>query len=69
MKVGGRVTGVTVDPSKSSKLTVTLAGMWERIMGSVRGEIGRSNELGVRWDALGCVKGVIGVSDGSLAEW
>lgn len=69
MKVGGRVTGVTVEPSKSSRLTVTLAGMWDRTMGPVRGVMGRSNELGVRWDVLGCVKGVTGVSDDSLADW
>lgn len=69
MKVGGRVTGVTVEPSKSSRLTVTLAGMWDRTMGSVRGVMGRSNALGVRWDVLGCVKGVAGVSDDSLADW
>lgn len=71
MKVGGGVTSVTVDPSKSFRLTVTLAGMWGRVMGSVRGVMGPgpSKEARVRRDGLGCDECADGVSDGMLAAW
>lgn len=71
MKVGGGVTGVTVDPSKSSRLTVTLAGIWGRVMGSVSGVMGPgpSREAGVRRDWVGCVECADSVSDGMLAAW
>ena len=71
MKVGGGVTGVAVDPSKSSRLTVTLAGMWGRVMKSVWEVMGPgpSREAGVRRDGLGCEECADGVSDGMLAVW
>ena len=62
MKLGGGVIGVPVEPSRSSRRTGTLAGMWGLMMVSVRGIRGLASEAGVSRDVLGCEK-----CDASLA--